>query len=75
VRLRGIQAALEPHLESVVRAAPLSRQALVTLRSVPSVTCVLLGARTPAYVEDALGALALPKLEDPIGAFAAVREA
>jgi hypothetical protein len=34
---------------------------------------VLLGARTPAYVEDALRALALPKTSDPAGALGALR--
>ncbi len=72
-RLRGIRSALEAHLDEPLRAEPLSRQALVTLRSLPGVTSVLLGARTPAYVEDALRALALPKANDPAGALGALR--
>jgi hypothetical protein len=73
-RLRVLQSALEPHLGSALRTEPLSRQALVTLRSVPGVTSVLLGARQPRYVEDALCALSLPKLADPVGAFSALRQ-
>ncbi|HTA92517.1 MAG TPA: aldo/keto reductase [Polyangiaceae bacterium] len=72
-RLRVIQSALEPYLKPALRSEPLSRQALVTLRSVPGVTTVLLGARSPRYVEDALRALSLPKLADPVGALAAIR--
>ncbi|HEY5373389.1 MAG TPA: aldo/keto reductase [Polyangiaceae bacterium] len=72
-RLRGIRVALDAHLDEPLRAEPLSRRALVTLRSLPGLTSVLLGARTPAYVEDALRALALPKASDPVGALGAVR--
>jgi uncharacterized protein YyaL (SSP411 family)/aryl-alcohol dehydrogenase-like predicted oxidoreductase len=74
-RLRAIQSALTAELDPALRAEPLSRQALVTLRSLPGLSCVLLGARTPAYVEDALRALALPKTRDPAGALGAVKRA
>jgi uncharacterized protein len=74
-RLGSIERALAPFLEPALRAEPLSRQALLVLRSVPGVTSVLLGARQPSYVEDALAALALPKLSDPSAALAAVRGA
>lgn len=52
---------------------PLSRVALATLRGLPGLSCVLLGARSPAYVEDALASLALPTPDDPIGILAALR--
>ena len=73
-RLRVVQSSLEAHLEPSLTSQPLSRQALVTLRALPGVSCVLLGARSPKYVEDALAALALPKPKDSIGALAALRE-
>ncbi|MEP7048805.1 MAG: aldo/keto reductase [Pseudomonadota bacterium] len=73
-RLRVIQSALSPHLDPVLQREPLSRQALATLRALPGLSCVLLGARTPAYVADALAALTLPKPTDPVGALAALRE-
>jgi len=73
-RLRAIQTGLGAHLEPGLSSEPLSRQALVTLRALPGVSCVLLGARSPKYVEDALAALALPKPKDPVGALAALRE-
>ncbi|HEY4106285.1 MAG TPA: aldo/keto reductase, partial [Polyangiaceae bacterium] len=72
-RVSAIERALSPSFEPALRAEPLSRQALVALRSLPGVTSVLLGARQPRYVEDALAALALPKLTDPVAAFAALR--
>ena len=73
-RLRVVQSSLEAHLEPGLTSQPLSVQALVTLRALPGVSCVLLGARSPKYVEDALAALALPKPKDSIGALAALRE-
>ncbi|MEO8905445.1 MAG: aldo/keto reductase [Polyangiaceae bacterium] len=73
-RLRSIQSALAAQLEPALHSEPLSRQALVTLRALPGLTSVLLGMRTPSYVEDALAALALPKPSDPVGALGALRE-
>ena len=52
---------------------PLSRVALSVLSAVPGLTCVLLGARSPAYVDDALAALALPKPSDAVAVLAALR--
>jgi hypothetical protein len=72
-RLRAVQSAVEAHLDPALRGQPLSRQALVTLRSLPGLSCVLLGARTPRYVEDALAALGLPNTSDPAGVLGAVR--
>jgi aryl-alcohol dehydrogenase-like predicted oxidoreductase len=74
-RLDVIERALAAHLPPELRAEPLSRQALLVLRSLPGVSCVLLGARSPKYVEDALAALRLPKVMDPSAALAAVRDA
>ncbi|HYQ01647.1 MAG TPA: aldo/keto reductase [Polyangiaceae bacterium] len=73
-RLRSVRSGLEAHLEPALSAEPLSRQALVTLRGVPGVSSVLLGARSVPYVDDALAALALPKPKDAIGALSALRE-
>jgi aryl-alcohol dehydrogenase-like predicted oxidoreductase len=56
-RLDVIERALAAHLPPELRAEPLSRQALLVLRSLPGVSCVLLGARSPKYVEDALAAV------------------
>jgi len=74
-RLDALSRALSPALEPAVRGEPISRQALLALRSVPGVSSVLLGARKPAYVEDALAALRLPKLADPVAPFAALHGA
>jgi uncharacterized protein YyaL (SSP411 family)/aryl-alcohol dehydrogenase-like predicted oxidoreductase len=73
-RLQVIQNRLATHLEPELRSEPLSRQALVVLRALPGLSSILLGARKPSYVEDALRALALPKPNDPVGALAAVRD-
>jgi len=73
-RLRVVENGLQAQLEPGLSAEPLSRQALVTLRGVPGVSCVLLGARSTQYVADALLALALPKPKDALGALAALRE-
>jgi len=73
-RLRSVRGALEAHLEPTLSAEPLVRQALVTLRAVPGLSSVLLGARSVPYVDDALAALALPKPKDPLAALAALRE-
>ena len=73
-RLRGLENGLAAHLEPGLSSEPMSRQALVTLRALPSVCSILLGARSTKYVEDALAALALPKPKDPVGALSALRE-
>ncbi len=72
--LRGLQRGPEAHLEPGLSSEPLSRQALVTLRALPGLSSVLLGARRTEYVEDALRALSLPKPKDALGALAALRE-
>ncbi|HEY0468807.1 MAG TPA: aldo/keto reductase, partial [Polyangiaceae bacterium] len=73
-RLRALQSSLQAHLEPGLSAEPLSRQALVTLRALPGLSAVLLGARRVEYVQDALRALALPKPKDALGALSALRE-
>jgi uncharacterized protein YyaL (SSP411 family)/aryl-alcohol dehydrogenase-like predicted oxidoreductase len=73
-RLRAVRSGLEQHLEPGVSAEPLSRQALVTLRALPGVSSVLLGARSVSYVQDALAALALPLPKDALGVLSALRQ-
>ena len=43
--------------------ASLSRQAIATVLSTDGVTAVLVGMRRKPYVDDALGAVALPALD------------
>lgn len=59
---RAVLARLEPLLPAALRGKPLSQLALGVVLSLPGVTCVLNGMRRTAYVEDSLGALALPPL-------------
>ncbi len=73
-RLRPVQSVLAAQLEFGASSEPLSRQALVTLRALPGISSVLLGARSVQYVEDALAALALPLAKDPVGVLSALRE-
>ncbi|HET7544329.1 MAG TPA: aldo/keto reductase, partial [Polyangiaceae bacterium] len=73
-RLRGVQSSLQQQLEPGSRSEPLSRQALLTLRALPGLSSVLLGARSVSYVQDALAALALPKPENPLGILSALRQ-
>jgi hypothetical protein len=72
-RLDEIRRALTPYLPAELAETPLSQQALCTLRGVPGLTCILLGARAPKYVEDALAALAAPKPSNSVAALAALR--
>ncbi len=72
-RLATLSRALVPTLDDAVQGEAFSRQALLALRSVPGISSVLVGARKPAYVNDVLAALRLPKLGDPIAPFAALR--
>jgi len=73
-RLRVLQSGLEAYMGPGLSSEPMSRQALVTLRALPGVCSVLLGARSVEYVKDALLALALPKPKDPVSAVSALRE-
>jgi uncharacterized protein YyaL (SSP411 family)/aryl-alcohol dehydrogenase-like predicted oxidoreductase len=71
--------ALQPVREALLRhapaAAPTSRLALSALLAAPGVSCVLVGMRRPAWVDDALAAPALPAPADPAALFAATRNA
>jgi hypothetical protein len=71
-RAAAIAAALDPLLPEDRRKEPLSRKALWTLVSTPGVACVLVGMRTPAYVEDALAVLRWAPLADPRPLYEAV---
>lgn len=51
---------LAPRAPPAWAGATFSRQALAAVLAVPGVTSVLVGMRQKAYVEDALGAVALP---------------
>ncbi len=55
------------------RLPPLSQVALRTVLDTPGVSCVLVGARRPAYVEDALAAWALPPVPDALELYHALR--
>jgi uncharacterized protein YyaL (SSP411 family)/aryl-alcohol dehydrogenase-like predicted oxidoreductase len=69
-RVRG---AIAPHLPPERREESLSRLALWALESLPGVSTVLVGARRSEYVDDALGTLAWPKLEQASRCFTACR--
>jgi len=54
-------------------AESLSRKALWILASTPGVSCVLNGMRRPTYVDDSLGILAWPPLDEVIPIYQAVQ--
>ena len=60
----AVSAVLDSLLPEERRSETLSRKALWVVASTPGVTCVLNGMRTPEYVDDALGIMRWPKLED-----------
>ena len=64
-----IRMAIQPALPPELSDESLSRIALDFVASSPGVSCVLCGMRHPAYVEDAVGVLALPPIPD-VGAVA-----
>jgi uncharacterized protein len=64
-----IRAAIRPALPPGLWDESLSRIALDFVASTPGVSCALCGMRHPAYVEDAVGVLALPPIPD-VGAVA-----
>jgi len=70
----AIAATLDPLLPEERRGESLSRKALWVVASTPGVSCVLNGMRAPAYVDDALGILSWPALNDPLAVYEAVRE-
>jgi len=65
-RLREVEETLDPLLPEPGRGETLSRKALWVVASTPGVSVVLNGARTPAYVDDALGILRWPPLPDAV---------
>jgi aryl-alcohol dehydrogenase-like predicted oxidoreductase len=68
-RSRAIAAALDGVGFSVPGAEPLSRRALVALKSIPGVSSVLVGMRAPDYVTDALAAMGVPDAPKAEAAF------
>ncbi len=69
----AVAAAVNPHLPLTRQGEGLSRKALWVLASTPGVSCVLLGMRQVAYVEDGLGILGWPTLPDVRPIYEAVR--
>jgi aryl-alcohol dehydrogenase-like predicted oxidoreductase len=61
-----VEDVLDPLLPAERRGESLSRKALWVAASVPGVSAVLNGMRTPAYVDDALGVLAWPPLPEAV---------
>ncbi len=68
-RAAEVRRRLEPHVPAAWRTASLSRQAIAAVLAAGGVTAALVGMRQMAYVEDALGAVALPP---PAGGFGAI---
>jgi hypothetical protein len=64
-RVKRIHDALEKHLPESRRNAPLSQKALWVLASTPGVSCVLVGMRSPEYVEDALAMMGWEAVAEP----------
>ncbi len=71
----AIRTAIDPQLPLGRRGESLSRKALWTLTSTPGVTCVLCGMRRVEYVNDALGVLSWPPLENVDAVFHAAQAA
>jgi aryl-alcohol dehydrogenase-like predicted oxidoreductase len=65
-RVSEIAARLDPLLPPSRARESLSRKALWVVASTPGVSVVLNGARTPAYVDDALGVLDWPPLPNAL---------
>ncbi|MEE8521106.1 MAG: aldo/keto reductase [Gemmatimonadota bacterium] len=64
---------IDPLVPEARRGEDLSRKALWIVASTPGVTCTLTGMRTPAYVEDALGVMGWPALEEVDRVYSAVK--
>lgn len=71
----AVAAAIDPLLPEERRRETLSRKALWVLASTPGVGCVLVGMRRPAYVQDALGMLDWPPLDDPLAVYRRLSDA
>jgi uncharacterized protein len=71
-RTESIRAGLDPLLPAGRRGESLSRKALWVLTSTPGVGAVLVGMRRPEYVQDALGILSWPSLQDAVSVYKAL---
>jgi aryl-alcohol dehydrogenase-like predicted oxidoreductase len=60
-----LELAVNEVLDQAQRRLSLSQKAIFMLRSLPGVDVVLVGMREESYVDDVLGALAVPALADP----------
>ena len=69
-----VAASVNPHLPFTRQGEGLSRKALWVLTSTPGVSCVLLGMRHPAYVEDGMGILSWAPLPEVRPIYEAVRQ-
>ena len=69
-----VSSALDPLLPPERRGETLSRKALWVAASTPGVSSVLIGMRTPVYVDDALGILAWPPLSGATRVYEAMRD-
>ncbi len=65
LRAEELHRTINPSLPESRRSATLSQKALWVLRSTPGVTSVLIGMRSPAYVDDALQMLRWEALPHP----------
>lgn len=65
LRADGLHRTIDPLLPEEKRKASLSQKALWVLAGTPGVTAVLVGMRSPAYVDDALEILHWDPLADP----------
>jgi aryl-alcohol dehydrogenase-like predicted oxidoreductase len=71
----SLHRALDTVIPEAQRAESLSRKALWVLASTPGVTSVLVGMRSPEYVEDAIAVQSWKSLDDPAAALRAAAEA
>jgi hypothetical protein len=70
----AVAAVVDPYLPLARQGEGLSRKALWVLASTPGVSCVLLGMRHPAYVEDGMAVLGWPPLPDVRPIYEAMRQ-
>jgi hypothetical protein len=71
----AVAGAINATLPIARQGESLSRKALWVVASTPGVTCVLVGMRQAAYVDDALGILGWPPLDQPLKVYEAVNAA
>jgi len=70
----AVAAVVDPYLPLARQGEGLSRKAPWVLASTPGVSCVLLGMRHPAYVEDGMAVLGWPPLPDVRPIYEAMRQ-